>query len=201
MINFLCEAATGGDAATRGVMTALLIVVLIGMLVMPYFSQKKKNKEYEAMLGSLKSGDLVKTAGGIIGRINKIIDKGDIKTVIIETGSKTEKSYIEFDLSMIYCVLKSTKVENETEETDETETEESVDETEEATLVEEIKETSNVEVSETPETEEVQEETEEVEESEEPKEEPKKQNTPKIKVTTSKKSGSKKSGKKTSSKK
>ena len=65
-----------------------------------------------------------KTAGGIIGKIKKITDKGDIKTVILETGSKTEKSYMEFDMTMIYCVLKSTKATEETEKVEEAKTEE-----------------------------------------------------------------------------
>ena len=68
------------------------------------------------MLEALKVGDMVRTAGGIIGRIVKISDKGEIKTVVLETGTKTEKSYMEFDLSMIYCVLKSSKVETEESE-------------------------------------------------------------------------------------
>ena len=87
----------------------IFIVLLVIMLILPYFSQKRKNQEYNNMLLSLKVGDLVKTAGGIIGKITKITDKGDFKTVILETGSK-EKSTIELDMSMIYCILKSTKV-------------------------------------------------------------------------------------------
>jgi preprotein translocase subunit YajC len=71
------------------------------------------------MISNIKVGDLVKTAGGIIGKITKITEKGEIKTVILETGSKTEKSYMEFDMSMIYCVMKSTKVEEPKEEVEE----------------------------------------------------------------------------------
>ena len=111
MMNFICAEQTGSVAFSVGI-----IVVLLLMLIFPYFTQRKKNKEYVDMLNSIKVGDLVKTAGGIIGKITKITDKGDIKTVILETGSKTEKSYMEFDMSMIYCVLKSTKVEEPKEE-------------------------------------------------------------------------------------
>ena len=106
MNKFIC--ADGGNTGSI-VLYIVLIVALVAMLIMPYFSQKKKNQEYMKMLESMRVGDLVKTAGGIIGKITKITDKGDIKTVILETGSKTEKSYMEFDMSMIYCVLKSTK--------------------------------------------------------------------------------------------
>ncbi len=109
MRNFIC-AESGGSSI---VVYVILIVALVAMLILPYFTQRKRNKEFLAMIESMKVGDLVKTAGGIIGKITKITDKGDIKTVILETGSKSQKSYMEFDMSMIYCVLKSTKVEME----------------------------------------------------------------------------------------
>ena len=149
MIKFLCEAqeGAGNDAVTRVVMIVLLVVVMAGMLIMPYFNAKKRNSEYEAMVNSLKAGDLVKTAGGIIGRIVKIMDKGEIKTVILETGSKTEKSYMEFDLNMIYCILKTAKAENEEaddlDDEDEEENEEAEAQVEETTEapVEEAQET------------------------------------------------------------
>ena len=112
MMNFICANQDGNNV----VFSVIIIVALLGMLIFPYFTQRKKNKEYVDMLNSIKVGDLVKTAGGIIGKITKITEKGEIKTVILETGSKTEKSYMEFDMSMIYCVMKSTKAEETVEE-------------------------------------------------------------------------------------
>ena len=117
-MNFIC--AENGNASSI-VIYVVLIVAMLALLIMPYFTQKKKSQEFAKMLEAMKVGDLVKTAGGIIGRITKITDKGDIKTVILETGSKSEKSYMEFDMAMIYCVLKSTKVE-ETEEVEDVKT-------------------------------------------------------------------------------
>ena len=111
MNNFIC-AASGSSSI---VVYVILIVALVAMLIMPYFTQRKKNREFLDMLGSMKVGDLVKTAGGIIGKITKISDKGDIRTVILETGSKSEKSYMEFDMSMIYCILKASKAETKAE--------------------------------------------------------------------------------------
>lgn len=133
-MNFICAENNGGSIAVY----VILIVVMLALLIMPYFTQKKKNQEFAKMLEAMKVGDLVKTAGGIIGRITKITDKGDIKTVILETGSKTEKSYMEFDISMIYCVLKSTKIEEEkVEETEAKEVE--VKESEEVSVAQETK--------------------------------------------------------------
>lgn len=105
-MNYLCASQN----ASTIIIYVVLIVALIAMLVMPYFTQRKKNQEYMKMLDGIHVGDLVKTAGGIIGKVTKITDKGDIKTVVLETGSKSEKSYMELDMTMIYCVLKSTKV-------------------------------------------------------------------------------------------
>ena len=132
MMNYICAEQANGTSTI--IIYVVLIIALVAMLIMPYFTQKKKNKEYMDMIESMKVGDLVKTAGGIIGKITKISDKGDLKTVILETGSKTEKSYMEFDITMIYCVLKSTKVE-------EPKAEEKVEEVkEEAAVVEEVAE-------------------------------------------------------------
>ena len=178
MNKFIC--AEGGNAGSI-VLYVVLIVALVAMLIMPYFSQKKKNQEYMKMLESMRVGDLVKTAGGIIGKITKITDKGDIKTVILETGSKSEKSYMEFDMSMIYCVLKSTKAAAE-----ETKAEE--------TKVEEVKTTEEAEKPEQVKTEETKVEEAKVEEK--PKTEAKKTTTKKATAKTTTKSTAKKATKK-----
>ncbi len=167
MINFICADGAGSGSI---IIYVVLIVALVAMLILPYFTQRKKNQEYMKMIDSIKVGDLVKTAGGIIGKVNKITDKGEIKTVVLETGSKTEKSYMELDMSMIYCVLKSTKVEKEeTEKAEETKTET------EAKTEEKVEETAS-ETAEETKTEVVEEKTEEA---------PKKK--PSAKKTTAKK--------------
>lgn len=133
-MNFICAETN----ASSIIIYVVLIVVMLALLIMPYFTQKKKNQEFAKMLDAMKVGDLVKTAGGIIGRITKITDKGDIKTVILETGSKTEKSYMEFDMSMIYCVLKVAKAEEETANA-QPKVEEKVEEVKEKAETEEVK--------------------------------------------------------------
>lgn len=136
-MNFLCAAEM--DKKTQIIVYVVIAVLLIGMLILPYFTNKKRNQQYMDMLSSIRVGDLVKTAGGVIGRVTKITDKGDIKTVILETGSKSEKSYMEFDISSIYCVLNSTKAEKKPEETAKTE-----EVAEEPAKAEEVKETAEV---------------------------------------------------------
>lgn len=108
-MKFMCAEAAGSNVAVY----VILIFMVLAMLILPYFTNKKRNQQYMDMISSIKVGDLVKTAGGLIGKVTKITDKGEIKTIILETGSKSEKSYMEFDISSVYCVLKSTKVEKE----------------------------------------------------------------------------------------
>ena len=67
-------------------------------------------KEYNQMLDQLRTGDEVRTIGGIIGKVTKISNKGDVKTFTLETGSKGSKTTMEFDMAALGTVLKSTYV-------------------------------------------------------------------------------------------
>lgn len=120
MINLICAEPM---SASSIVLWVVMIVALVFMLVFPTITQKKRNKEYQQMLQGIHVGDTVRTAGGVIGRVVRITKKGEITTVTLETGSKNEKSYTEFDMNFINCVLKSTRVE-ETETATETKAEE-----------------------------------------------------------------------------
>ena len=68
-MKFLCETASQGNPV---VVYVILAVMVVAMLILPYFTNKKRNQQYMDMISSIKVGDLVKTAGGIIGKINKI---------------------------------------------------------------------------------------------------------------------------------
>lgn len=67
-------------------MNMLLIAVMVGLfyvlLIMP---QQKRFKEHRTMLDSLKKGDRVITAGGLIGKVDKInTDEGE---VVVDLGN------------------------------------------------------------------------------------------------------------------
>lgn len=201
MFNFLCDGeGTASTAATPGInigVYIVLLVALVALIVFPMFTQRKRNREYEAMIGALKVGDLVKTAGGIIGRIKSISDKGEIKTVILETGSKTEKSYMEFDISMVACVLKSTKT--QTEAVNENDIEDETEDEDDTEIVDDVQveenSGNNTGVIEEPKVEEVLETSKTESEISETTEEPTTEEKKPIKKTTSKKSSVKKNKK------
>ena len=134
-MKFMCEAAASGSNVAVYV---ILIVMVLAMLILPYFTNKKRTQQYNEMLAGIKVGCIVKTAGGVIGRVTKITDKGEVKTIILETGAKSNKSTMEFDINSVYCVLESTKAEKTEEPANEVENEEvKAEETVEA--VEEVK--------------------------------------------------------------
>jgi len=88
-----------------------IYVVLIGlivlMLVVPMFTNRKRAKEYNDMINGIHVGDTIRTVGGIIGRITKINEKDGYKTIIVETGAKGAKTTMELDMASVYTVMNS----------------------------------------------------------------------------------------------
>lgn len=62
----------------------LIFVVFYFLLIRP---QQKKVKEHKAMIAAVRRGDTVVTGGGIIGRISKVVDDGEVQ-VEIASGVK-----------------------------------------------------------------------------------------------------------------
>lgn len=103
-IAFAMGAPAGGAAAPQGGMAAFMnIVPLIFMFAIFYFllirPQQKKAKEHRAMLEALKTGDSVKTAAGIHGKVAAIEDQ--VITLEIATGVK-----IKVDKPFVTTVVK-----------------------------------------------------------------------------------------------
>jgi len=62
---------SGGGSSLPMLLPLLLIPVLYLVMIRP---QQKRQKQWQAMLGSIKTGDRVTTAGGIKGTILSIKD-------------------------------------------------------------------------------------------------------------------------------
>ena len=103
--------ATGAEAAAQGGPAAaiasflpmiLLLVIFYFMLIRP---QRKRDKENREMLASLKVGDQITTIGGIVGTISKIKDE----KIVIEIGTKTEKTPMTLERWAVRSVDKAAK--------------------------------------------------------------------------------------------
>lgn len=167
MLNLLLETSTDTGAKTNTGNTwwiyVVLLVLVVLMLVLPSITNRKRMKEYDQMVNALHVGDTIRTVGGVIGRITKISDKDGVKTFILETGAKNNKTTMEFDIGSVGTVLKSTAKPEEKTEKEPAKAEESNKE-----VVSETAETEKpAETVENAETVDVK-ETEKVEEAEKP---------------------------------
>lgn len=93
LLNFLAAAPTpqGGPQQGGGsgaVMIGYMVLFMALMYFMIFRPQQKRQKEHEAMVTSLKTGDKVVAAGGIYGIITNI--KDDIVTLRIADNVKIE---------------------------------------------------------------------------------------------------------------
>lgn len=83
---FGISTAHAQDAAggTAGIVMQLLPLILI--FVVFYFllirPQQKKLKEHKAMVEAIRRGDEVLTQGGIIGKVSKVKDDGELEVEI-----------------------------------------------------------------------------------------------------------------------
>ena len=99
MFNLLADAPNGNNWGSYIIM-GVLIVAIIGLFVWQSYSNKKRQKQAQDMVSSLKIGDRIKTIGGVCGFLVEI--NNDENTFVIETGTGDKKSYIKFDKAAIY---------------------------------------------------------------------------------------------------
>ena len=78
------------EAKQGSPMSMLFIFIIFGLIFyfMIYRPQAKRNKEHKKLMSELTKGTEVLTAGGIIGKITKVPEKGDV--IVIALNDKTE---------------------------------------------------------------------------------------------------------------
>ena len=77
------QAAGGGAAGALGSFVPLILIfaIMYFLLIRP---QQKKVKEHRAMVEALRRGGRVVTQGGVIGKVSKVKDDGEIEVEIAE---------------------------------------------------------------------------------------------------------------------
>ena len=78
------------EAQQDSLLSMLFIFIIFGLIFyfMIYRPQAKRNKEHKKLMSELTKGTEVLTAGGIIGKITKVPEKGDV--IVIALNDKTE---------------------------------------------------------------------------------------------------------------
>ena len=88
------------------IMLVLLAVMVVVLIVLPMFTNKRRNKAITALHSTLRPGDVVKTVGGIVGTITEILEISPVdKEMVVETGVGDRKSTMVFDVQAVYQVL------------------------------------------------------------------------------------------------
>ena len=64
-----------GGAFTQIIPLILIFAIMYFLLIRP---QQKKLKEHQAMVEALRRGDEVITAGGLVGKVTKVRDNGEV---------------------------------------------------------------------------------------------------------------------------
>ena len=71
----------GGSAIAQFLPLILIFVIMYFLLIRP---QQKKAKEHRAMVDALRRGDQVVTQGGLIGKVTKVKDEGEVEVELTE---------------------------------------------------------------------------------------------------------------------
>ena len=92
-----------------------LVVVLVGLFyVLLIVPQQRRFKEHSDMLADLKKGDRIVTGGGLVGKIDKIVDD---KEVVVDLGNGTKVTALR---SMIQSKADLKDASNDTKTTKDT---------------------------------------------------------------------------------
>ena len=70
-----------GSAIAQFLPLILIFAIMYFLLIRP---QQKKVKEHQAMVAALRRGDQVVTQGGVIGKVVKVKDDGEIEVEIAD---------------------------------------------------------------------------------------------------------------------
>jgi len=75
------QAAGGQGAFTSFIPLILIFAIMYFLLIRP---QQKKVKEHQAMVEALRRGDQVVTQGGVVGKVTKVKEDGEVEVEISE---------------------------------------------------------------------------------------------------------------------
>lgn len=76
------QSASGGLGALGSFIPLILIFAIMWFLLIR--PQQKKLKEHKAMVEALRRGDQVVTQGGVIGKVTKVKEDGEIEVEIAD---------------------------------------------------------------------------------------------------------------------
>lgn len=91
---------------TTIVFIVLLGILILGLFIVPPFTNRRAEKKFDKLHSSLQPGDVIETIGGIIGTVVEIRQVSPVdKEMVIETGIDDRKTTMVFDIQALYQVI------------------------------------------------------------------------------------------------
>ncbi|MEF2072376.1 preprotein translocase subunit YajC [Consotaella aegiceratis] len=75
------NAGSGAEAFSMIIPFVLVFVIMYFLIIRPQRTQVKKREE---MLKAIRRGDTIVTGGGVIGKVTKVLDNGELEVQIAE---------------------------------------------------------------------------------------------------------------------
>ncbi|MDR0856152.1 MAG: preprotein translocase subunit YajC [Clostridiales bacterium] len=97
----------GIDWMQTSIMIVILVLIIGAMFVMPMFTRKKQQKQFDNAIGSIHVGDVVKTIGGFIGTVVYTGTEQGIKIMVIKTGEPGSETTMKFDMQAFHSIVHS----------------------------------------------------------------------------------------------
>jgi preprotein translocase subunit YajC len=73
--------AAGPDLLMSILPFVLIFVIMYFLIIRP---QRQRMKQHQEMVANLRRGDTVVTAGGLIGKVSKVVDDGEVQLELAE---------------------------------------------------------------------------------------------------------------------
>ena len=88
------------------IMIVIVAIVFVGMLIMPMFTNKKRNAQQNDLYTNLAPGDEIMTIGGIVATVLEIEEVSPVdKRILIESGAEGSKTTLWLDIKGIFSNL------------------------------------------------------------------------------------------------
>lgn len=93
---------TNGCGTSQIIMIVIIAVLFAAIVILPLFTNRKRQKEANEMLDTLAVGDEIMTAGGVMGTIVELSthESGE-KLMVIETGTGMDKTRMTFTVQAL----------------------------------------------------------------------------------------------------
>lgn len=78
---FAQAAGGGAGLATSLLPFVLIFAVMYFLIIRP---QRQRVKKHEEMIAAVRRGDTIVTSGGLIGKVTKVIDDGELQVELAE---------------------------------------------------------------------------------------------------------------------